>query len=114
MNSRTWYLFSMTKRTQLANLLNDLQTEMDQQGLWEQQPPAPAAFNSSTPFFADTMAFSQWLQWVFIARFRALLAEQHPLPAQCDVAPMAEEALKEFPQDTDNLVALLAEFDDHF
>ena len=62
----------------------------------------------------DRMDFSQWLQWVFIARFRALLAEQHPLPAQCDVAPMAEEALKEFPQDTDNLVALLAEFDDHF
>ena len=29
-------------------------------------------------------------------------------------ALIAEEALKEFPQDTDNLVALLAEFDDHF
>ena len=29
-------------------------------------------------------------------------------------SPMAEEALKELPQDTDNLVALLAEFDDHF
>ena len=48
----------MTKRAQLANLLDDLQTELDQQGLWEQQPPAPAAFDSSTPFFADTMAFS--------------------------------------------------------
>ncbi len=64
----------MTKRAQLANLLDDLQTELDQQGLWEQQPPAPAAFDSSTPFFADTMAFSQWLQWVFIGRFRTCRA----------------------------------------
>ena len=101
-------------RLTLNGLLDDLQAEMESLNLWEGRPPEPEAFESATPFFADTMDFTQWLQWVFIARFRALLAEQHPLPAQCDVAPMAEEALKEFPQDTDNLVALLAEFDDHF
>jgi len=101
-------------RRQLIRLLDDMQDEIQNLGLWEGHPPEPQAFESSTPFFADRMTFSQWLQWVFIARFRALLAEAHPLPAQCDVAPMAEEALKELPQDTDNLVALLAEFDDHF
>ena len=101
-------------RGQLKTLLDDMQSELQTLGLWEGHPPEPEAFESSTPFFADRMDFSQWLQWVFIGRFRALLAEEHPLPAQCDVAPMAEEALKELPQDTDALVALLAEFDDHF
>lgn len=101
-------------RRQLKQLLDDMQSELQSLELWEGHPPEPEAFESSTPFFADRMHFSQWLQWVFIARFRALLAEQHPLPAQCDVAPMAEEALKELPQDTNTLVTLIAEFDDHF
>ena len=104
----------MTKRAQLATLLDDLQAEIDQQGLWEQQPPAPSAFDSSTPFFADTMDFSQWLQWVFIARFRAILGADHPLPGQCDVAPMAEEALKEMEQDVSEIINLLRQFDEHF
>ncbi|MED5388430.1 MAG: YqcC family protein [Pseudomonadota bacterium] len=104
----------MTKRTQLAGLLDDLQAELDQQGLWETHPPSPTAFDSSTPFFADTMDFSQWLQWVFIARFRAILDANHPLPGQCDVAPMAEEALKEMDADITEVINLLKQFDDHF
>lgn len=114
MNSLTWWPGSMTKRTQLSAILDELQQELEQLALWESQPPAPSAFDSSTPFFADTMNFSQWLQWVFIARFRALLEADHPLPGQCDVAPMAEEALKELGQDTGQLVALLKAFDEHF
>ena len=104
----------MTKRAQLTSLLDDLQTEMAQQGLWEQKPPAPSAFNSGTPFFADTMDFSQWLQCVFIARFRAILDADHPLPGQCDVSPMAEEALKGMEQDVSEIIDLLKQFDEHF
>ena len=104
----------MTQRTQLASLLDDLQTELAQQGLWSPQPPAPSAFDSSTPFFADTMNFSEWLQWVFIARFRAILEADHPLPGQCDIAPMAEEALKGMEQETSQIVQILKQFDAHF
>ncbi|MCG8393159.1 MAG: YqcC family protein [Pseudomonadales bacterium] len=104
----------MTRRAQLISLLDDLQDELDQQGLWETQPPPPTAFDSATPFFADTMDFSQWLQWVFIARFRAILEADHPLPGQCDVAPMAEEALKEMDEDVTEIINLLKQFDDHF
>ena len=60
------------------------------------------------------MDFSQWLQWVFIARFRAILDANHPLPGQCDVAPMAEEALKEMDADITEVINLLKQFDDHF
>ncbi|MCU5781610.1 hypothetical protein MA04_00910 [Alcanivorax balearicus MACL04] len=105
----------MTDQTQrLTTLLDQLQRELQRLDLWETRPPEPEAFESVTPFFADTMVFSQWLQWVFIARFRALLEGEYPLPAQCDVAPMAEEALKDLPQDTEALVTVLKEFDDHF
>ncbi|MDX1802911.1 MAG: YqcC family protein [Alcanivorax sp.] len=102
------------QRLQLQALLNNLQDEMHRQGLWDSQPPSPGAFESQTPFFADTMDFSQWLQWVFVARFRALLETDHPLPGQCDVAPMAEEALKEIEQDATRIIELLKSFDDHF
>lgn len=101
-------------RHALNGLLDDLQAEMETLNLWDGLPPEPAAFESATPFFADTMTFTQWLQWVFIARFRAILAENHPLPAQCDVAPLAEETLRDLPEQTDRLVELLREFDGHF
>ena len=104
----------MSQRAQLSSLLDDLQTELDQQGLWTPQPPAPSAFDSSTPFFADTMNFSEWLQWVFIARFRAILEADHPLPGQCDIAPMAEEALKGMEQDVTGIINLIKQFDDQF
>lgn len=104
----------MTKHNALAAILDDLQTEMENQGLWATHPPAPKAFESQTPFFADTMDFSQWLQWVFVARFRAMMDAGAPLPGSCDVAPMAEEALKEMEQDMTEIISLLKAFDDHF
>ncbi len=94
----------MSQRAQLSSLLDDLQPELDQQGLWATQPP----------FFADTMNFSEWLQWVFIARFRAILEADHPLPGQCDIAPMAEEALKGMEQDVTGIINLIKQFDDQF
>ena len=104
----------MTKHNALAAILDDLQTEMENQGLWSTHPPDPKAFESQTPFFADTMDFSQWLQWVFVARFRAMMDAGAPLPGSCDVAPMAEEALKEMEQDMTEIISLLKAFDEHF
>ena len=101
-------------RDRLDALLDDMQAELNRLDLWETTPPDPKAFQSETPFFADTMKFTQWLQWVFIARFRALLAGDHELPAQCDVAPLAEESLRDLNADTDPLVELIREFDDYF
>ena len=101
-------------RLRLTRLLDAMQGELQHLDLWETLPPEPEAFDSATPFFADTMNFSQWLQWVFIARFRALLETEHPLPAQCDVAPLAEEALRGLALPTDELIRLIREFDGHF
>lgn len=104
----------MNKHAALTAILDDLQRELETQGLWSSEPPAPSAFESETPFFADTMDFSEWLQWVFVARFRAMMDAGAPLPASCDVAPMAEEALKEMQQDVSEIINLLKAFDGHF
>ena len=104
----------MTRHDALTAILNDLQAELEKQGLWSTQPPGPSAFESQTPFFADTMNFSEWLQWVFVARFRAMMDAGAPLPGSCDVAPMAEEAFKEMQQDVTEIISLLKAFDDHF
>ncbi len=73
-------------RVLLAQLAETLQTA----GLWQQSPPDPALLESSAPFCCDTLAFEQWLQFVFIARMQALIDARLPLPGNIALAPMAE------------------------
>ncbi|RLT88686.1 MULTISPECIES: YqcC family protein [unclassified Ketobacter] len=104
----------MADRTLLLALLINLETEMREMGLWEPQSPPASAFDSQVPFCYDTMNFAQWLQWVFIARFRAILEGGHPLPQNCDVAPMAEECFSKMELNSDAIVSLLRQFDQEF
>lgn len=96
---------------QLSALLSELEGEMRQQGLWEAEPPTPEALGSDQPFAVDTLRFSQWLQFVFIARLRALVDNRALLPGSCAVRPMAEESLKGLSQDTAQIEHLLGEVD---
>jgi uncharacterized protein YqcC (DUF446 family) len=95
----------------LSVLLDDIETELRNLRIWSAQPPAPAAFASSMPFYADQMSFDEWLQWVLVARFRALIEGSLQLPESCQIAPMAEESLKHIEQDTRILVDLLHQLD---
>lgn len=104
----------MADRMLLLALLANLETELRELDLWEMQSPTAAAFDSQLPFYYDTMNFNQWLQWVFVARFRALLETDYPLPGQCDVVPMAEEYFKQLEVYADPILALLKQFDDQF
>jgi len=99
----------------LVKGLDQIETELRRLKLWDDNnPPPPEAFDSELPFFCDTMTFEEWLQWVFLARFRALLEGNHPLPDACQVAPMAEEYYSQSALDTRGLLAALAAFDDIF
>ena len=88
-----------------------MEAELDALGYLGSRPPEPEAFDSEVPFFADTMVFTDWLQWVFVARFRAILEGGHRLPGACTVAPMAEEALSGLEEDTEALTQVLREID---
>lgn len=57
--------------------------------LWTVERPSTEAMNSQQPFAVDTMSFEQWLKFVFIPKF-SQMAEQGMLPAQMEIAPMAQ------------------------
>lgn len=98
----------------LPLLLDQIETELRQLGCWSSQPPAASAFASQVPFCSDKMRFDQWLQWLFLPRFRALIEGGLPLPERCHITPMAEQALFHLEQDISSLLAVLNELDGLF
>jgi uncharacterized protein YqcC (DUF446 family) len=102
------------RRDRLVQLLNEIEQELRALEAWSSQPPAQHAFKSSAPFFADRMPFEQWLQWVMVARFRALIEGELQLPENCQIAPMAEESLSHLSGDVSTLIRLLTAFDAQF
>ena len=79
----------------LGELLTMVELAMESADLWETEEPSEEALASSEPFCMDTLSFEQWLRFVFIARFSIMVQHQLPLPTECAVAPMAEEAFKD-------------------
>ncbi|MEZ5511380.1 MAG: YqcC family protein [Gammaproteobacteria bacterium] len=100
----------MSDRALMLSLLQQMEDSMRAISLWEGVSPPATAFASELPFCVDTLRFSQWLQWVFIARFRALLEGNLPLPVNCNIATMAEEAFRDMAE-TEMLLGLLRQFD---
>jgi uncharacterized protein YqcC (DUF446 family) len=101
----------MSRQQQLRTLLGEIETEMRHQRLWEATPPSDAALSSTQPFCIDTLAFSQWMQWLLLPRLGALLDGDLPLPSQSNISAMAEEAFKLIDADTRALSAQLTQLD---
>jgi len=97
--------------TGLAQLLDALQAELDRLNLWETMPPPARALQSNLPFCCDTLRFSQWLQWVFMPRTRALLDAGGGFPFMSAIRPMAEEVLAGCGWDAGRLLRLLGAID---
>jgi uncharacterized protein YqcC (DUF446 family) len=95
----------------LAQLLDSLQAELELLNLWETMPPSARALQSALPFCCDTLRFSQWLQWVFMPRTRALLDAGGAFPFMSAIRPMAEEALAGCDWDGGRLLHLLGAID---
>lgn len=74
--------------------LNELQSQMERKGLWQTLPPSPDKMMSVEPFSIDTLTFLEWLQWVYIARLRAIIEADAELPSGAQVYPYGEEAFK--------------------
>ncbi|MBI2381144.1 MAG: YqcC family protein [Gammaproteobacteria bacterium] len=85
--------------TQLRGLLDTLEVELRRSELWEDTPPSAEALASVQPFAVDTLDFSQWLQFIFLARLRMMAELGGELPQSCSVLPMAEEAFKGMARD---------------
>jgi uncharacterized protein YqcC (DUF446 family) len=93
----------------MARKLDEIEAEMHAIGLWQASPLRPDQLDFSAAFGADKMAFSQWLQFVFIPRVRdAIAADRFP-----SSSAVGTQAVREF--DTEpraaRLSTLLTEFD---
>ncbi|MFF7710483.1 YqcC family protein [Pseudomonas sp. NPDC007930] len=96
---------------QLADHLLLIERELRLQGWWEAQPPADHLLASQEPFCVDTLAFEQWLQWVFLPRMKAILERDLPLPSASGILAMAEMSWQDRPQASQRLRAALQQFD---
>jgi uncharacterized protein YqcC (DUF446 family) len=97
-------------RARAGALIDRIEQQLRALGRWQAAPLPPEAYAFRQAFAADTMAFAQWLQFVFIAKVRALIAERGEFPAESSVGAMA---VREFDGDdaAGELVSLLSEFD---
>lgn len=106
---------SAVLRRELMLGLLAVEQELRQLQLWEAAPPAPERLASEVPFCHDTLEFTQWLQWIFVPRLRAVLEGGHALPTACAIAPIAEDALarigQERARDTGALLVQLQRID---
>lgn len=93
-----------TQPSELDQALIRLEVTLRSIDLWSMPYPDASAFDSREPFCVDTMALPQWLRYVFIARLRAIIEAQRPLPATCQVAPAAEACLQHAKPNTRLLV----------
>jgi uncharacterized protein YqcC (DUF446 family) len=74
----------------LEDLLQAVECELQRLDLWEQLPPSDHALASDAPFAVDCLTPVQWLQWVFIAKMRLLLANDLALPKDAAIAAYFE------------------------
>jgi uncharacterized protein YqcC (DUF446 family) len=99
------------QRIAIASALIDVEAELRTLGLWQRDRPSDAALASTQPFAIDTLRFEQWLQFIYLPTFHALLEQEMELPQACGVAPMVEESLRGRGLMTGRLEAALAEVD---
>lgn len=95
----------------LAQQLLLIERELRVQGWWQVEPPSDQALASQEPFCVDSMAFDQWLQWIFLPRMKHMLENDAALPRVSGIQPMAEQVYGERNAQAEVLVRLLGEFD---
>ena len=95
----------------VAEQLLLIERELRLQGWWEAQAPDAQALSSQLPFCVDTLAFEQWLQWIFLPRMKQMLEAGAELPSVSGIQSMAEQVYDGQPEKARTLIKLLGEFD---
>jgi uncharacterized protein YqcC (DUF446 family) len=89
--------------------VREIETEMQQIGLWQGEPLKPEQYQFHAAFAMDTMSFGQWLQFVFIPKVKEA-AQASQFPAKSEVGAQAVREFDTLPSAA-QLVTLLCEFD---
>ncbi len=99
-------------RTDIAEVLIDIEAQLRQLSLWEPIPPSPEALASQEPFCIDTLTLPQWLQFVFLPTLYQMLEQEAELPGRCAITPMAEEYFRGSALPTSELLQALQRIDE--
>jgi uncharacterized protein YqcC (DUF446 family) len=94
----------------LIAVIDGLEAELRRMDLWELSPPSQQMLASTEPFCFDTLALSQWLQWLLIPRMRRILAGEGSLPTESAIHPLAEDCFEHL-DDPSTLLMLIERFD---
>ena len=89
---------------------DQIEQELRKLDAWQAESPPEAAFQSTRPFFGDTMSFYQWLQFVLIPRIRSIVAARGTFPGKSQVGSYAVRELDGQDEAAD-LITLLSRFD---
>jgi len=101
---------STQRERALLAVVDGLEAELRRAQLWDPEPPSEHMLASCQPFCIDTLAFSQWLQWLLIPRMRSVLAGERPMPTRSAIYPLAEDYFEDL-EDSCALLALIERFD---
>lgn len=91
----------------------EIEAEMKRINMWDNTPLPLEKFNFTQAFGMDTMAFSQWIQFILIPRVRQILETKGEFP---NGSMVAVQAMREFDgyDEAGKLLSLLREFDELF
>ncbi|WP_052056395.1 YqcC family protein [Colwellia psychrerythraea] len=95
----------------INTLLVDLTFELKLLNLWQIPLPTEEALSSSAPFCCDTLAFEQWLQFIFIPKITMMINHQQALPSKISITPMAEEAFKHLSMSAKSVLGVIHKID---
>ncbi len=103
-----------TELNALLSLLDGVEHELRQLGLWSLHPPSPQALASTTPFACDAMPLEMWLQWIFLPRMRETLRQGIRPPAACHIHAYAAHVFVPHGTAARPLVQAIRRFDEGF
>ncbi len=97
----------------VAAAIDAVEAEMKQVGVWEIEEPTPGALAAGGAFGTKSMAFEQWLRWIFVPRVRQILDEHGPFPPKSQVSQQAYREWRMWSEvpEMDPLLERLREFD---
>ncbi len=93
--------------------IDTIEAEMRSIGFWQIEPLRAEQYDFHAAFAMDTLAYSQWLQFIFIPRVNSIIAERGEFPASSSVGTQAAREFDGVPE-ASRLVSLLIEFDAMF
>ena len=94
----------------IERIIAEIKAEMKRIGYWSKEPLPEEAYQYKQAFAMDTMAFTQWMQYILIPRVHSIVDEKGEFPERSMVGT---QAIREFDGDekATRLVSLLNEFD---